>query len=142
MLDDKYRIERLLAEGGMGAVYAGTHIKLRKRVAIKVLNPRSRLRRDRTIHREAIMASQIGHEGTSRSPTSGPHAGEPFLSWSTLAASPWPPACVRAGAAIDVACELGCTILAPLGAAHAAGIGIAISSPTTCSSSARAAARW
>ena len=27
MLDDKYRIESLLAVGGMGAVYVGTHIK-------------------------------------------------------------------------------------------------------------------
>ena len=39
MLDDKYRIDALLAVGGMGAVYVGTHTKLRKRVAIKVLNP-------------------------------------------------------------------------------------------------------
>ena len=32
MLDDKYRVDRLLAVGGMGAVYEGTHVKLRKRV--------------------------------------------------------------------------------------------------------------
>src|SRR5215510_6780292 len=67
MLDDKYRIERLLAVGGMGAVYLGTHVKLRKRVAIKVINPA--LANKQTIerfHREAITASQIGHEGIAQ----------------------------------------------------------------------------
>ena len=34
MLDGKYRIESLIAVGGMGAVYLGTHTQLRKRVAI------------------------------------------------------------------------------------------------------------
>src|SRR5215203_2024571 len=60
MLDDKYRIERLLAVGGMGAVYEGTHTQLRKRVAIKILNPQlaSKAMLDR-FHREAITASQI-----------------------------------------------------------------------------------
>ncbi len=33
----KYRLEHLLGEGGMGAVWAGTHLLTRKRVAIKLL---------------------------------------------------------------------------------------------------------
>src|SRR5215813_8680440 len=81
MLDDKYRIERLLATGGMGAVYVGTHIKLRKRVAIKVLSPQyasgpgiERFRR------EAVTASQIGHEGIAQVTDLGMSSeGEPFL---------------------------------------------------------------
>jgi serine/threonine protein kinase len=35
----KYRIERKLGQGGMGAVYAATHELLHQRVAIKVLSP-------------------------------------------------------------------------------------------------------
>ncbi|MBA3456100.1 MAG: serine/threonine protein kinase, partial [Deltaproteobacteria bacterium] len=67
MLDDKYRIERLLAVGGMGAVYLGTHTKLRKRVAIKVLDPQlSSPPMVERFHREAITASQIGHEGIAQ----------------------------------------------------------------------------
>ena len=61
MLDEKYRIDSLLAVGGMGAVYVGTHTKLRKRVAIKVLNPElSNPQMIERFHREAITASQVG----------------------------------------------------------------------------------
>ena len=66
-LDDKYRIEQLIAVGGMGAVYLGTHTGLRKRVAIKILNPQaSATGMIERFHREAITASQIGHEGIAQ----------------------------------------------------------------------------
>src|SRR4051812_24301194 len=125
MLDDKYRIERLLATGGMGAVYVGTHVGLRKRVAIKILNPHlnsaSMIER---FHREAITASQIGHEGIAQVTDLGTSSdGEPFLVMEYLegeslasrlrASGPLP---------IEDACELGCSILSPLSAAHRAGI--------------------
>jgi serine/threonine-protein kinase len=38
VLVDTYRIERLLAEGGMGSVYEARHLRLPKRFAIKFLN--------------------------------------------------------------------------------------------------------
>ena len=81
MLDDKYRVERLLAAGGMGEVYIGTHIGLRKRVAIKVLNPQTSTEAMiERFHREAITASQIGHEGIAQVTDIGISAdGEPFL---------------------------------------------------------------
>jgi len=125
MLDDKYRIESLLAIGGMGAVYVGTHTKLRKRVAIKILNPQlSSAQMIERFHREAITASQIGHEGIAQVTDLGTSAaGEPFLVMEYLegeslasrmrASGPLP---------IEVACELGCAILSPLAAAHHAGI--------------------
>jgi len=125
MLDDKYRIESLLAIGGMGAVYVGTHTKLRKRVAIKILNPSlSSAQMIERFHREAITASQIGHEGIAQVTDLGTSAaGEPFLVMEYLegeslagrlqASGPLP---------VEVACELGCAILSPLAAAHQAGI--------------------
>lgn len=62
-LADKYRIEELINEGGMGAVYRGTHILMDKTVAVKVLHPA--LAADDKIvarfSREARAASRISH---------------------------------------------------------------------------------
>lgn len=62
-LADKYRIEELINEGGMGAVYRGTHVLMDKTVAIKVLHPA--LAADDKIvarfSREARAASRISH---------------------------------------------------------------------------------
>jgi eukaryotic-like serine/threonine-protein kinase len=125
MLDDKYRIERLLAVGGMGAVYLGTHIKLRKRVAIKVLNPQlSSPPMIERFHREAITASQIGHEGIAQVTDIGTsNEGEPFLVMEYLEGESLASRLRATGPlAIEDACELGCSILSPLAAAHRAGI--------------------
>jgi serine/threonine protein kinase len=125
MLDDKYRIERLLAVGGMGAVYEGTHTQLRKRVAIKVLNPQlaSKAMLDR-FHREAITASQIGHEGIAQVTDLGKSSsGESFIVMELLEGEPLSGRLQGAKQMpIEVACELGCAILSPLAAAHAAGV--------------------
>lgn len=63
MLTDKYRVDELLSEGGMGAVYRGTHTLMDKTVAIKVLHPA--LAADEKIvarfSREARAASRISH---------------------------------------------------------------------------------
>jgi serine/threonine protein kinase len=39
MVADKYRVDKVLGEGGMGIVYAATHVALDQRVAIKALFP-------------------------------------------------------------------------------------------------------
>ena len=125
MLDDKYRIERLLATGGMGAVYVGTHIKLRKRVAIKVLNPQlSSAPMIERFHREAITASQIGHEGIAQVTDIGTSSeGEPFLVMEYLEGESLASRLRASGPlSVEDACELGCSILSPLAAAHRAGI--------------------
>ena len=38
IIDGKYRIVRLLGTGGMGAVYEGENVRIRRRVAIKMLH--------------------------------------------------------------------------------------------------------
>jgi serine/threonine protein kinase len=39
VLDERYRIEAAIGQGGMGAVYRGTHLMMNQRVALKVLRP-------------------------------------------------------------------------------------------------------
>ena len=62
-ISDRYRIERLLGEGGMGAVYQAEHVLMRKRMAIKVLHPEmTRLPEVvARFEREAMAAAHIDH---------------------------------------------------------------------------------
>ena len=60
---DRYVVERLLAEGGMGAVYAAKHRSLGHPVAIKILPPEvatSEVRMAR-FRREASLAAHLSH---------------------------------------------------------------------------------
>ena len=63
LLDDKYRIEEKIGEGGMGKVYRATHVHMDHTVAIKILHPN--LASDQTalerFRREARAAAYIQH---------------------------------------------------------------------------------
>jgi serine/threonine-protein kinase len=64
VLAERYRIERKLGEGGMGAVYLARHVILEKIVALKILHDEFARRRElveRFLH-EAKAASRIRHE--------------------------------------------------------------------------------
>jgi eukaryotic-like serine/threonine-protein kinase len=64
VIDGKYRLTRLIGTGGMGAVYEGDNILIRRRVAIKVLNANSAASQDiiRRFEREAQAAGEIGND--------------------------------------------------------------------------------
>ncbi len=52
VLEGKYRIVRLIGEGGMGAVYEGENVRIQRRVAIKGVHPpgvRGQYRGDRAL---------------------------------------------------------------------------------------------
>src|SRR5215469_8965105 len=63
LLDDKYRLDEKIGEGGMGTVYRGTHVQMEHTVAVKILH--QHLASDRTaverFRREARAAAQIRH---------------------------------------------------------------------------------
>ena len=63
ILSGRYRIERLLGEGGMGAVYEAEHTHMRKRLAVKVLHAEmGRLTEVvARFEREAMAAAHIDH---------------------------------------------------------------------------------
>lgn len=62
VIDGKYRIVRLLGEGGMGAVYEGLNSRIQRRVAIKVLHGNVAQNHDAVMRfeREAQAAGRIG----------------------------------------------------------------------------------
>jgi serine/threonine protein kinase len=63
LLDGKYRIDSLLGEGGMGAVYRATHLGTTRTVAIKVIQPRFSSRPEfvARFRREAEAAGRLRH---------------------------------------------------------------------------------
>ena len=39
VIADRYRIESRIGEGGMGQVYLGEHVRMRRKSAIKIMRP-------------------------------------------------------------------------------------------------------
>jgi serine/threonine protein kinase len=63
LLDRKYRIEARVGQGGMGAVYRGTHLHTTRTVAIKVIRPHLTSRSEfvERFRREAEAAGRLRH---------------------------------------------------------------------------------
>ena len=64
VIDGKYRIVKLIGEGGMGAVYAGENIRINRKVAIKVLHAAFTGNQEvmQRFEREAQAAGRIGND--------------------------------------------------------------------------------
>jgi eukaryotic-like serine/threonine-protein kinase len=64
IVEGKYRIVRLIGEGGMGAVYEGENVRIRRRVAIKVLHAATASNAEavQRFEREAQAAGRIGSD--------------------------------------------------------------------------------
>src|SRR5205807_1761980 len=63
VLDEKYRLERLLGKGGMGAVYLATHLGTERYVALKLIAPQF-MRNEEFVERfkrEARAAGRLRH---------------------------------------------------------------------------------
>src|SRR4051812_2709427 len=63
VLDGKYRLDTMIAEGGMGAVYRATHVMLGKKIAIKLIRPELGTSPEivRRFQREARAATALNH---------------------------------------------------------------------------------
>jgi serine/threonine-protein kinase len=63
VISGRYRLDELVAAGGMGAVYRGEHLGLKKRVAVKVLLPHAERRQELVarFEREAIAGARVHH---------------------------------------------------------------------------------
>src|SRR6476620_8183621 len=64
LLDNKYRIVKMIGEGGMGAVFEGENVRINRRVAIKVLHAAFTGNAEvmQRFEREAQAAGRIGND--------------------------------------------------------------------------------
>lgn len=81
VLENRYRVERRLARGGMSTVYEGTDLRLDRRVAIKVMT--EALASDpafvASFNREARSAARLSHLNVVSVSDQGQHGGVVFL---------------------------------------------------------------
>jgi len=123
---DKYRVERLIGKGGMGAVYAAQNTAIGKRVALKFLSREAAQNREaaRRFQREAQAASLIESEHIVQVFDSGTSAeGLPFLVMEHLTGEDLRARLERERElAVPDALAIVTQILRALTRAHAAGI--------------------
>ncbi len=126
VIDDRYRIDQALAEGGMGAVFIAEHLKLHKTVALKVILPEF-VGNDEIaarFAREAMASAQIDHPNVASAldygalPEGGAYLvmqwvqGRSLQEWvDERGPIPW-----------QMACDIGSQVADALAAAHAKGI--------------------
>src|ERR1700722_15098983 len=81
VIDGRYRIERLLGRGGVGAVFEATRVGTEERVAIKLVQGKY-ANDDGVVSRfarEAKAASAVDNPPIVRVLDAGTHEGRPFL---------------------------------------------------------------
>ncbi len=126
VLEGAYRITRLIGEGGMGAVYEATQLRLNKRVAVKLMARELAANHEALarFHREAEITSHLGHPhlvtvidfGTAES-------GEPYLVMEHLDGEDLDHRLRRVGRlSIETAVHVVRQVASALNAAHDQGI--------------------
>jgi serine/threonine protein kinase len=124
VIDDRYRVESLLGEGGMGAVFLAEHVKLQKKVALKIILPQFAGNGEvaERFAREAMASAKLEHPHVASALDYGTlseggaylvmqYARGPSLRKSLLTQRGW-----------RYAADVGAQIADALSAAHAAGI--------------------
>ncbi len=122
----KYRIERMLGQGGMGSVWQGVHTLTGRKIAIKMLDDRflSNLNVVQRFGREARAASAIHHEGIVEVlDLDQTEEGKPFLVMEYLEGELLSRRIDRRGKlAQDELAHMGSLLLDALHAAHQSGV--------------------
>jgi eukaryotic-like serine/threonine-protein kinase len=126
VLEGKYRIVRLIGEGGMGSVFEGENTRVRRKVAIKVLHAGAAANEEavKRFEREAQAAGQIGSDHILEVIDLGSlPSGERFMVMEYLEGEPLSSRIQRKGRLTprEVA-PIAKQVLVGLAAAHGAGI--------------------
>jgi hypothetical protein len=125
-VEGRYRLERLVGRGGMGAVYEATDLRLNRQVAVKILSARMFGNREalRRFEREAQTSARLSHRNIITVHdygvlgTGGAYLVMELISGETLAALIKREGCV----APQIAADYFNQVLEGIKAAHAAGV--------------------
>jgi serine/threonine-protein kinase len=122
---DRYRIDSILGEGGMGTVYAAEHTLMRKRVAIKVLHPAMSRLPDMVarFEREAMAAGHIDHPNVAAATDFGQLAdGSFFLVLEMVTGKSLRQSLADGPIPVSRSIHIGCQIASALTRAHSLGV--------------------
>ncbi|HKR01378.1 MAG TPA: protein kinase [Pyrinomonadaceae bacterium] len=126
MIAEKYRLDRLLGRGGMGAVYAGTHVDLDRPVAIKLLLSDFTADADalERFRREARAAARLNHPNIADTYDYGVlQGGGAYIVMEMIEGQTLREYMDAAGAlTISEAAEIGEQVASGIDAAHRSGI--------------------
>ncbi len=120
----RYRVTRLIGQGGMGVVYAAHDDRLDRPVAIKVVRPEavSDERARERFRREARAAARVSHPHICPLYEFDEADGHPFLVMELLEGEPLSVRLARGAMPLDEALTLAQTMLDALAALHRRGI--------------------
>ena len=125
VIAERYRLIRMIGEGGMGEVWEAEHITVGRRVAIKMLHANF-VKKEGVVERferEARAAGAIGHDHIVDVIDFGSHNDAPFMVLEYLRGESLGGRLERERKLpLDVACAIMGQVLSALSAAHAAGI--------------------
>ncbi|MCS6710494.1 Stk1 family PASTA domain-containing Ser/Thr kinase [Brachybacterium sp. EF45031] len=125
LLDHRYRVEELIARGGMASVHRGVDERLGRPVALKIMHPH--LADDESFRtrffREAHSAARLAHPHVVPVYDQGEDGGQVYLAMQLIEGGTLRDLLrERAPLTIRTSLELAAQILEALGAAHRAGI--------------------
>jgi serine/threonine-protein kinase len=121
VIADRYRIDALLGEGGMGRVYSAEHVLMRKRLAVKVLHRELTSVPDvvARFEREAMAAANIDHPNVAAATDFGKLAdGSVFLVLEYVEGKNLRDEIAKGPFAVERAVRIARQIASALGSAH------------------------
>jgi eukaryotic-like serine/threonine-protein kinase len=124
LIADKYRLEAMLGEGGMGAVYRARHELIDRAVALKWLKPAlaDGLNAKQRFLQEARASARIRHPNVVDVYDVGEHGGALFMVMELLEGETFGHLLERADLPLDDAIRLLTAAMRGVAAAHAKGI--------------------
>jgi serine/threonine-protein kinase len=125
ILADRYRLIERLGEGAMGAVWAGEHVHMRKKFALKILHPEAVSSKELVarFEREAVAAGNIAHPGVAAATDFGQLPdGSFFLVLEYVGGKDLRHLIHQGPLPVARALDITKQILAALGAAHGKGV--------------------